>query len=135
MRNAIEPNPGAVRERRAPKDRVEMAMELVLQTRGCYCLRVWVVGGGEVKADMATYFQGFEAQKSGGIDGETCVIYCRDDVVSAGQGCGHFGWRRRKKMTEALEMDRMKGFAMHVDCEDAAQSATHLDVLACVVAS
>lgn len=84
--------------------------------------------------------QGSDAGRSSGTStGETCVLYCGDGKVDAGRGMAkHADTQTQLRNDRKLDGTRGKGSSDACplgDGRDAAQSATHLDVLACVVAS
>lgn len=93
--------------------------------------------------NAATCFQGSMCRRGRASNGETCVLYCRNSVCGAGHAWieTQFIIRKRKYRRESrcqdsmgLEARKGKGFDK---CRSScgSQSVTHLDVLACVVAS
>lgn len=62
-------------------------------------------------------------------------LYCGAGRLNAGQGMANCpDTDARREMTEKLNGQEGRVRKMHADCRDAAQSVTHLDVLARVVA-
>lgn len=105
----------------------------VLRTRGC----CGFVGGGR-KSGLICYVSRLGRRKISepATARHVCFIAVTEEVVR-GRGMANVLIQTQEwEMTEKLDRQEEKGSSdAYGDCRDAAQSVTHLDVLACVVAS